>query len=187
METKTLKYLGITALLGLALGIGTAWAGSNTPKDGMITVTPVGTVSFTLVEESYAFGNMDVNTSSNSATALRLTNTGNVSVTVDKKIKTDSAPAGWTAVESTGTVDQYTLYCATSEARIGLADFGAGTKFAATHGENNLTGYNGVSDPVIASPSGYVDLWFRLDMPTTVSNQAARTITVTFTGVAQPS
>ena len=178
MKTKTLKYLGLVALLVLVSGK----ARAVDYFDGTITVTPVCSVSLNLSPDTYAFGNLDVNSSSNSATALNLSNTGNVNVSVAKVIQTN--PANWTAVASTGTVDQYTLYCATAASRIALTEFGTGTKFGAQANSSALTAANGVSSPAIAV-AGNVDLWFRLDMPTSVSLQAAQTITVRFTATAQ--
>ena len=180
MKTRTLKCIGITALLGLALGVGTARAVDFI--DGTITVTPVAGVSLSLTPNSYAFGSLDVNTSSNSATALVLANTGNVNVTVDKAIQ--SSP-GWTAGEAKGP-DQYVLYCATAEARIGLVAFADAKppKFGAISASSNLTNADGASDPVILV-SGSVNLWFKLDMPSSVSAQTSRTITVRFTAVPQ--
>jgi hypothetical protein len=180
MKTKTMKHLGLAALLASVAGLGKAWAVDYT--DGTITVTPVASVSLNLSPSSYAFGNLDVNTSSNSATALNLSNTGNVSVTAAKVIQ--SNPADWTAVISTGAVDQYTLYCATAAARVPLAGFGAGTKFGAAANSSALTASDGVTSPVIPV-AGSVDLWFRLDMPVSVSLQAPETITVRFTATAQ--
>ena len=180
MKTKIGKHLGLAALLAAALGTGRAWAADYI--DGTITVTPVAGVSLDLSPSSYAFGSLDVNTSSNSATALTLSNTGNVNVTASKVIQAD--PADWTAAVSTGTIDQYTLYCATGAARVELAEFGAGTKFGAVGNSSALTGYDGVSAPVIPV-AGSADLWFRLDMPVTVSQQTPQTITVRFTAAAQ--
>ena len=178
MKTRTLRYLGLAALLAFVSG--KAWAVDY--FDGTITVTPVADVSLNLSPSSYAFGNLDVNSSSNSATALNLSNTSNVNVSVAKVIQTN--PANWTATASTGTIDQYTLYCATAASRIALAEFGPGTKFGAQANSSALTAADGVSSPVI-SVAGGVDLWFRLDMPASVSLQAAQTITVRFTATAQ--
>lgn len=180
MKTRIMRCMGIAALLGLALGAGKA--GAVDFIDGTITVTPVATLGLGLSPASYAFGSLDINTSSNSATALTLTNSGGVSVTVDKKIQTD--PGGWQAVVSTGAANKYTLYCATDTARVGLAAFGANTKFGAVGASSNLTNFLGATDPII-DPAGTVDLWFRLDMPVTVSNQNPQTITVRFTAVPQ--
>ena len=179
MNVKALKYMGLIALFVLISGKG--WAANYV--DGSITVTPVANVSLNLPTTYYAFGNVPVNTSTSSATGLSLENNGNVGVTVSKKISVESAPAGWTAAVSTGTVNEYTLYCATSASQFAIGSFGSGTKFGALNNSTSLTAADGVSNTSIAV-SGSANLWFRLDMPTTVSTQEARTITLEFTASA---
>jgi len=154
-------------------------------EDATITVTPMATVSLDLSATTYAFGAIDVNTSTNSATALTLTNNGQVSVTVDKHIETQSDPGGWTAGASAA-ADTYVLYVATSTSRPSLSDFSGATLFGAQNNVTPLTGSSG-TQPVLP-PSGdgqSVDLWFRLDMPTTVSTLTSRTVTIRFTATAQ--
>lgn len=174
----------VSLLVGLGLvGSLVSYGLAATTQDVTITVTPLPTLSLTISVTTYAFGNIDVNTSTNSATALTLTNQSNVSVTVDKKITNESDPSGWTAGTTAG-ANTYVLYCATAAARIGLNDFALPTKFGAVNNETNLTNAGGTSDPVIAA-TGSVALWFKLDMPTTVSDSTARTITTRFTAVVQ--
>ncbi len=179
MKRKRMKYLALAALLCAALQspcLAVDYA------DGTITVTPVASVSLNLSPSSYAFGSLDVASSSNSATALTLSNSGNVNVSVTKAIQAN--PADWVAVASTGTIDSYTLYCATGSSRVGLAAFGSGTKFGALANSSALTAQDGLSSPVLPV-AGSVDLWFRLDMPASISNQSAKTITVRFSAAAQ--
>lgn len=180
MKRKMMKYLAIAALLGPASGPPRAWAVNY--ADGTITVTPVASVSLNLSPSSYAFGSLDVNSSSNSATALTLSNAGNVNVTVTKSIQAN--PADWVAVASTGTIDTYTLYCATGASRVALGGFGAGAKFGALANSSALTAPDGITASVIPVAGG-VDLWFRLDMPASISYQSTKTITVRFTAAAQ--
>ena len=85
-----------TLMAGLTVLLGRSAMAAN-PVDGSITVTPVANVSLTLVPTTYAFGNVGVNVSTVAVSSLTLTNNGQVGVTVDKRIQTQSAPAGWTA------------------------------------------------------------------------------------------
>ncbi len=185
MKRTNLK-IGLGAVLGLLMGLGSAHALSNTdPHDGTITVTPIGLVELQLSPTFYAFGALDVATSSNSATALTLSNPGSVNVTVEKRITDESVPNGWDAVAAVGLVDEYVLYGATSTARPGLSEFGSGTEFTDNLTLNDLTGSSGTgSVPNIDAVSGSVDLWFKIDMPTSVSSQASRTIEIEFDGTA---
>lgn len=176
---KLQRALLISLTLGI-LGLSRVQAASTV--DGSITVTPVATVSLALAPTTYSYGPVDVNTSSVSASALTLTNNGNVTVTVTKQIQTESSPVGWTASTSAG-ADTYVLYTSTSIARPATGDFIAATRFGAQANSTNLTGLTG-TQPTIA-PSSAVALWFKLDMPQTVTSQTGRTITVRFTATAQ--
>ena len=150
MKTKALKYLGVIALLALASGAGKVWAAN--PVDGSITVTPVANVSLALPTTFYAFGNVPVNTSTTSMSALALNNIGNVGVTVQKQVFNQSAPVGWTVAASSGT-NQYTLYCATAAAAIPMASYSANTKFAAEGVYNDLTDEAGSGNSIAVAGS----------------------------------
>jgi hypothetical protein len=165
--------------------MGNAWA-TNTPADATITVTPIANVSLAISPTTYAYGALSVNTSSVTATALALSNNGDVNVTVDKRITNQSNPGGWTAAGSQG-ADQYVLSVTTSAARPAAGDFTAATQFGALSNVTNLTGAAGTQPTITVSGGALpsVDLWFKLDMPTTVSSQSGREITVRFTGTAQ--
>jgi len=169
-------------LLGAWLPFSHALAASS--QDATITVTPAALVSLDLPTTTYAFGVIPVNTSTNSATSLTLTNSGEVSVAVSKQITVESNPAGWTANTSVG-LDNYVLYCATSTTRLNVGSFGAATMFGAVSNSTPLTGPTGSAPtlpPVGAGQS--VDLWFRLDMPNKVTSLTGRTITVRFTATS---
>ncbi len=70
---KANKSVGVMlgALLALGAVAGPAW--SATFVDGTITVTPVGLVDLALTPNTYAFGNLNVASSSNSATPVKRT------------------------------------------------------------------------------------------------------------------
>ncbi len=177
------KWVGLWTLLVLALLGMRREAQAANPVDGTITVTPVATVSLTLAPTTYAFGPVAVALSTVSVSSLTLTNVGEVAVTVDKRIQSESSPAGWTAGAAAG-ADTYVLYVATSTFQPSPGAFTAGAhRFGAVSNVTNLNGLGG-TQPIVAV-GGAVDLWFKLDMPLTVSSQAARTITVRFTGTAQ--
>ncbi len=178
MKTK-LKWTLLAGLLGV---VGLKSAEAANPVDGTITVTPVATVSLTLAPTTYAFGPVAVAISTVAISSVTLTNNGTVSATVDKRIQTQSAPAGWTASTSVG-ADTYVLSVSTSLTVPTHADFAAGHRFGAESNVSNLTGLAG-TQPTLGV-NGTADLWFKLDMPSSVTSQAARTITVRFTGTAQ--
>ena len=180
MKTKMLA-LGLAALAMFVEQTATA----ATTVDGSITVTPIGTLSLTLAATYYAFGNVDVGFSTNSTTTQVLSNVGSVGATVQKSIVTDAA--GWTSGQAAA-ANVYVLYAAATALSVGPGDAGfsnAGTKFANSSALNNLTGTDGVTPTALAPTSGTINVWYRMDMPTTSSSQAARTVTVRYTGTAQ--
>ena len=180
---KRMKDVLVVGML-LGIGAGKAWAGAT--ADGTVTVTPVATVLLALAPTTYAYGVLAVNVSSISASALTLSNTGQVNVTVTKQITNQSNPVGWTAAVAVST-DAYVLSIATSTARPVTGDFTSSTQLGLVSASTNLTGSTG-TQPVITLPGGAlpsVALWFKLDMPTVVTSQVGREITVRFTGTAQ--
>ena len=181
---KQQKWLALAVVL-VGVGQRALWA-ANTPADGTITVTPLANVSLALAPTTYAYGQLAVNISSVSATALTLSNNGDVDVTVDKRIQSDGA--NWIGDTSNATPNHYVLYVATSVARPVVGDFTAADhRFGAVSNVSNLKGSGGGS-PLFTTSGGATpsaDLWFRLDTPQTITTAAAQTITVRFTGTAQ--
>lgn len=174
------KVVSLAAVIVLALGFESASAANF--ADGTITVTPSVTVDLSLSPASYAFGTLAVGSSSNSATALSLSNGGNVDISVDKRIQSD--PSGWTAGTAAG-ANVYVLSAATAAARPGLTDFASGTAFGAALSVSSLTGSSGTgSNVTLSAPGGSAKLWFKLDMPSGVSEGSGKTITVRFTATA---
>ena len=180
------------ALLGIGLlGLGStrAWAATNMAVFASITVTPAADVSLDIVgATTYAYGSLDVSAvsvSSVTATPITLRNNGQVDVKVTKRI---SGQGTWSAGAAPG-VNTYALYASTSAARPAIADFVLDTHplFGLLNADTQLTGVAGIQ-PVVTTAAGAlqtVDLWFRLDMPTSVTDQTAQEITMRFTGTAQ--
>jgi len=171
--------------LALLAGVGRkAWA-ANTPAEATVTVTPIPNVSLTIDPTTYAFGTIDTSSHAVAVSSLTLVNTGEVDLaSITKEISAQSAPPGWTAGDAAGP-NAYVLYVASAAAMPVEANFTATHRFGAQGVQTDLTG---LSDATTALPmtagSNYADLWFRLDVPTSVANTLAREITVLFTGVA---
>ena len=184
--SKRWKVTGVVLAALIGLSGAKAYAATN-PVDATITVTPLVTVDLAIAPTTYAYGSLDVNTSSVAAIALTLTNNSNGAVTIQKHIQTQSNPAGWTADTSAAGANQYVLLVATSAARpTGSGDF-VNARHAMAVGSGNMDALYGAggtgSTPTLAA-TGAVDLWFKLVMPTSVSASTARGIGVQFTGTA---
>ena len=176
------KWL-VAAAVVIGLAGSNAWAASF--QDLVISVTPVPNVTLTLTgNTAWAIGNLDVGTSTVSYSAAHLTNTGNVDVSATSQITGNTG--NWMASLSSGTVDNYTLYVATSATTPNPngSEFNPGTAVTAPATPVALKGLSGSTAPNMAATTGVLDLWFRLDMPRQVSTTAARSMTVRFTATA---
>lgn len=183
MKTQR-KWLG---LLGMGMGLAMAMGRTAGAVDASITVTPNPSLNLTIAPTTYAFGSVDVAISTVSISSLTITNAGQVTLTVNKEITNQSNPAGWTAAgtgDPTASTDRYVLYVATST----FMPFHGGFTNAdhLFNGQGNADALKGIGGGTPAlDVSDVADVWFKLVMPTSVSNSTARTITLSFTGVAQ--
>ena len=178
---KTTKWKVAVLTMGMALlGLSKAEAVTGS-ADATITVTPNITVSLSVAPTTYAFGIVDLSSQVVSGSSITLTNGSQVSVSMEKRVQTN--PATWTSAANVG-ADAFVLYAATSTFRPGVSDFQAGNhKFGLVSTDTALKGIGG-GTPTLASSGGSVDLWFRLDTPSSVSTVAGQTITLRFTGTA---
>ena len=193
MKTQ-MKWKAIAVLL-LGLGSGKVWA-SNTPASATITVTPVANVSLSLTPTTYAFGNLSVNTSSVTGHALTLANTGDIKARITKQIPSDTGL--WVAdVSSAVAPNHYILSVATSSFAPNpdesqFSNTGTVHRFgkavANTGADTALQGLQGgganVDLDALGGSAPSADLWFRLQMPTSVTSTAGQEIVVRFTGTA---
>jgi hypothetical protein len=187
----------VVAFAGVALGLvgSNVWAANIGYIDGTITVTPVANVSLQLSPTTYAFGELDVNTSSVTGTALTLSNTGNIAARITKQIPTDGGL--WVADVSSTTPNHYILSVATSS----FAPNADGSQFSETGtvhrfgpafdnggADTALRGLQGGGANVDLDAAGgaapSAQLWFKLDMPVSVTSTAGQEILVRFTGTA---
>ena len=186
------RIIGLGLVILLVTGVGSVVFAATTDTVDIL-VTPVVTASLVISPDTYDFGNMDVSVSSNSATALTLTNDGNIDIKVQKKISDEDVGGDgyWVADTANTTKDHYVLYCGTAAARVDVGNFAAGTLLGAETAETYLTGSgsptNTVDDGVVvpATTGNTVDLWFKLTMPTSVTNGTERTMRLTFTASSQ--
>jgi len=161
-------------LIGSLVGYGYA---ADT-ADVTLTVTPIVVAALTISPTTYAYGNLDLAISSVSASGLTITNTGGVGIKLEKTITDDG---GWTLASTTGVINEFVLWGMTNVSRPVVDDFTGGHKFALSY--NNLTDSVGTQQTL--SPTNTANLWFRLDMPTSVSSGAGQTITVRVRATAQ--
>jgi len=165
-------------LIGSLVGYGYA---ADT-ADVTLTVTPIVVAALTISPTTYAYGNLDLAISSVSASGLTITNSGGVGIKLEKKVSNDGAD--WTLVDTTGETDKFVLWAMTNASTPIEGNFTGGHKFATPENTaNSLTDLGGTQTAL--SPNGTAKLWFRLDMPSSVSSGNSQTITVTVRAIAQ--
>jgi len=174
----TRKMSIMSGLIALALtGLAGRAMAATESADGTITVQPGFTLQIT-VTGTIALGQVEVNTAKFSSTGQALANLSAVGVNVTAKIH---SPGTWTVGTSTGALDTFVL-----RALAGSTDPGNSAVHAATPLSGTVAAALGnATDLKAAGQTGdNTNIWYEIDMPTTVSASAAQTITVTYTAAA---
>lgn len=154
-------------------------------EDVDVYVTPIVTEALTASPTYYNFGSLSVGTSSNSATALNLENTGQVGISLEKSVEADS---DWDITLSSTVTDGFDFWAqapSTTTARPGLSGFTGNHQFD----ESALDAYNILTDDGGTQVNLNVDeqasLWFRIDMPAGVTTGAQQRIDVKLKAIGQ--
>ena len=170
--------IGVLAIL---MAVGGVYAGTTT-EDVSVLIIPIVTEGLTATPTWYNFGAVNVQTSSNSATSLTLTNTGSCGITVEKSVESDDA---WDITAASTTTDGFGLWVATSAvavaARPAMGDYtdldAGGDYIKALTTYSNLTGVSN-TDQTTLDPEDATGLWFRIDMPKYVTTTDQQSIVV---------
>ena len=170
------KFVLVLSLGIMAVVITAGRAYSETDSQQVqVMVQAAGNVDISADPTSYNFGTLQVNTSSNSADAIVLSNDGEVGVTLQRQyVETTSTGENWTIAASTGT-NQYSLWMEVNSERIGLDTFEADSQVSNTDLVNLL---NSAGEQAEIALGGTADLWFQIDMPSAVADTSQQTITL---------
>lgn len=151
-------------------------------------------LSLSILPTTYAYGEIYLNSSTNSATNLTITNMGNVDVNFSVKASTMTPGSQWLVWDSPAAAPAHNkllLKAVMHDTRPGLADYGDEDLVTGTNqGSQNISqgGRYTVNDAQtgVAVPAGQQrKIWFRLDMP--VSSYSIQPQALKFTiEAAQP-
>ena len=172
------KKLVVLASLMLVFLAGRALAVESSTQNVTITVAPVVDAVFTIDPNVIELGNVELGQSTGNVTALEIENLGNSSLQFDKTVWTDAA--GWELTADQGH-NEYVLSAAAQASAPG--DWSAaGLMFDTTPQDYNpLT--NDEDAQLNLDPEGVGDhtanLWFMLDMPTSVGGAGTESQTIT--------
>ncbi len=177
--------IGLMAVGLVGMMVLPAMAATTDTANVSLLITPVVRVVLSVSPTYYNFGFVDVKTSTASVTALTLTNWGEVGITIDKTVWDD---AEWRIDYSSTAQDGFNLWAMTRPSQPGVGDYdNANYEFSASSknaGFTDLYCGNPVEDEDL-DPKESANLWFRLDMPVSVTNTNLQTIHVRLRGFAK--
>lgn len=154
-------------------------SGENTAE---VTVTVINQEVSVSVSGSVAFGTIVAGQTAVSASAVTVTNsgTGNASFRLAQ-----TPPADWTASTTAGT-NQYVLNAAFATAAGAITWSEVNHNLPTTAETCTASRFAGDETGVSVAAAATRSLWLQFKAPTVVSSEAAHTMTVTVTAVAQP-
>ncbi|MFH1369455.1 MAG: carbohydrate binding domain-containing protein [Elusimicrobiota bacterium] len=154
-------------------------SGGNTAD---VTVTVVNAEVSVEVTGSVALGTVVAGQSKVSESAVTVTNSGTGNATFKLQL---TNPADWTA-STVADTNQYVLNGAFASAAAAITWSEANHNLTTTSVSCTDTIFSGDQTGTGVAASASRSLWFQFKAPTVVSSEAAHTITVTVTAVAQP-
>ena len=181
IRMKRLIGLGLAILL--VCGLSVVSFAAEVTQDVTITVTPVTAEAFTITPAEINLGTVGVGVSTGNVSALEIENTGNITLTFTKTVQTISGDSGhdWTMADPAA-ANTFLLHAQAQ------ATAGAWTN-AAVDFSTTLTTYNDLTDASAVQLSLDKDetenLWFMLDMPTSISYSDTQTITARIKGTSE--
>jgi len=178
---KRLIGLGLAILLVCGLSV-VSFAGDTT-RDVTITVAPVVEEAFTIVPNTIDLGTVEVGVSTGNVSALVITSTGTATLTFTKTVWSITATNPWTLGAPAKDVFRLKALADTSA----LTPWGSGVttgQFDTTlQTYNDLTANDGSTQLSLDKDAGQ-NLWFMLDMPTSVGHGDSQEILVRIKGTS---
>jgi len=181
IRMKRLIGLGLAILLVCGLGV-VSFAGEATPVDVKITVTPVTAEAFTITPSTITLGTVDVGVSTGNVTALVIENTGNILLTFTKTVQSITGSSGhaWTMADPAA-ANTFLLH-AQAQAAAGAWTDDAVEFDTTPQTYNNLTDASAVQ--LSLDKDATENLWFMLDMPTSITYSDTQTIMARIKGTS---
>ncbi len=175
---RLLMGLAIAALCVVVPGRGRKADAAGTANIS-IRVTVAPSLSLSVDKNDYDFGNMPVNTTSISTSAIVVTN-DSAGRTQDYQIN-GSSTANWTIASANG-VNQFQLRALLNSVKPVDADFTAVlSTLSATVANMSAANYGGNQNGNGVNSGSTRNLWFRIQTPTETSYSTEQTITMTLT------
>jgi len=177
------RLIGLGLAILLVCGLGVVSFAAEVTQDVKITVTPVTAEAFTITPSTITLGTVDVGVSTGNVSALVIENTGNITLKFEKTVQSISGSAGhaWTMADP-ATANAFLLH-AQAQATAGAWTDDAVEFSTTTLTYNNLTNASAVQ--LSLDKDATENLWFMLDMPTSVDYSDTQTIMARIKGTSE--
>jgi len=138
-----------------------------------------GYKSVSIAETSYDYGSLDIESSSITASIIKVTNDGNITGTYEIKC---SGSADWDVGSGTPAPDQFRLLAIFNSVQPADVDFSTKTDYLVTSNRtSSATVFSGNQTGKDVPASSDRNIWFKLQMPSNSSTFDQQIITVTIT------
>jgi len=184
MNTNKITKAVVIGLMGIGvMGLFAKTSQAATVDTAIVDVlvTPIVSVSLTASPTFYNFGIIALNSSEVSATAVTLTNGGDIGISLQKHAN-NSESGDWSLGASIGS-NQFSLHTAVNATLPLVGDFTGSTYISGLTDDDLLN--IGSASQVTMNPAANVNVWFKLDMPNATTTGAQQRIPVHFVGTAQ--
>jgi len=187
-NSKEKEVIGMKRLIGLGLaillvcGLSVVSFADIYEQNVTITVAPVVTEAFTIDPNTINLGEVDVDTSTGNVSGLTILNTGTITLTFMKKVTSITSGNAWELGAPAKDVFRLKALADT----VALDPWGSGVltgEFAAVGNYDDLKD-NLETAPLSLDVGLSQNLWFMLDMPTSVGYPDSQEILVTIKGTS---
>jgi hypothetical protein len=184
------RIMGALFVAALAVtAVSTVAYAATATQDVSVTVTPGGvTAGISASPSSYDFGTVNLSKSSNSATAVTLTNDGAANSVIDKQVE---SMTNWSLATSTGAQDAAMFgSVAQDTTRVTLDEHWTFGNYETSYSSFAAVGtYNALKDTtgsqVSLAPAATKDVWFKIVVPSAIGVTAQETINVRYQATTQ--
>ncbi len=175
------RLIGLGLAILLVCGLSVVSFATDVTQDVTITVAPITNEAFTITPtQAIDLGTVGVGVSTGNVSALVITNTGSITLTFQKTVWSITATNAWTMADPAA-ANTFLLHAQAQ----GTA--GAWTDDAVEFSLTPQT-YNDLTDAsatqLSLDMSATQNLWFMLDMPTSISWADSQSIVVTIKGTS---
>ena len=179
IRMKRLIGLGLAILL--VCGLSVVSFATDVTQDVTITVAPITNEAFTITPNSFDLGTVGVGVSTGNVSALVIQNTGSITLTFQKTVWSITSGNAWTMADPAA-ANTFLLHAQAQAGAAGVWTDPAVEFSTTTTTYNNLT--DATATQLSLDMSATEDLWFMLDMPTSITYSDSQSIVARIKGTS---